>query len=144
MKRTVKISVELDFEVGKTYMTKFATKELFTVYEIKRDVKGNIVGFIGVYQNCKHLGNCPIAFDRLIPEKGVIEITEMEESIRILKQKFPLAEVFESCDVDFVCVRHTIGQSRFGKNDKGEEVIIPIYNTEKFHIDSVKLKYAQR
>lgn len=58
----------------------------------------------------------------------------------MLKSRFPAAEVFKSCDKDFVCVRSVIGQSNFGKNGAGEQVIVPITDTKKYHIDTIRYR----
>lgn len=53
----------------KTYKTRFATGELFTVTEINRvkvkDVE-KIVSIYGFYEKSPHLERCPINIDRLI------------------------------------------------------------------------------
>mgnify|MGYP001587432737 CR=1 FL=1 len=59
---------ELSYEEGKTYKTKFATGELFHVTKIVRNHKNEIIRFIGIYDKCKHLGECPLNPDRLILE----------------------------------------------------------------------------
>ena len=64
----------------------------------------------------------------------------MEQEIEYLKKEFPKSEVFRSLDIDFICVRTILGTSNFGKNDKGEQVIVPITKTEKYHIDTIRLK----
>jgi hypothetical protein len=59
--------------------------------------------------------------------------------IELLKTKFPAAEVFMSCsDKDFICVRSVIGQSTF-HNDKGERVPVPITDTKRYHLDTIRL-----
>ncbi len=63
----------------------------------------------------------------------------MENEIEFLKKKYPQSEVFKSLDKDFICVRHTLGSSGF-MNDKGEKFLVPITNTEKYHIDTIKLE----
>ena len=64
----------------------------------------------------------------------------METEIDILKKKYPDAEVFPSLDKDFICVRHTLGSSGF-MTDKGEKFKVPITNTEKIHVDTVRLNF---
>ena len=68
----------------------------------------------------------------------------MKEVLSYLSNKFPMAEVFTSCDKDFVIVRSIIGQSNFGKNASNEQVIVPIYNTQKLHIDTVRLQMLNK
>lgn len=64
----------------------------------------------------------------------------MEEEIEYLKKEFPHSEVFQSSDNDFICVRTVLASSNFGKNDKGEQVMVPLTTTQKIHVDTVKLK----
>lgn len=64
----------------------------------------------------------------------------MQELITYLKSQFTNAEIFQSLDKDFICVRHIIGQSNFGKNAMNEIVMVPIYKTEKFHVDTIRLQ----
>jgi hypothetical protein len=66
-------TIELPFEIGKTYKTRFQTGELFTVTNIKYRADKTIQGFEGVYEKCPHIEICPLNFDRLIPETKVIE-----------------------------------------------------------------------
>lgn len=61
--------IDLPLEEGKTYKTKFATGESFTISKILKDKKGNPIKLEGVYENAKHLSDCPLNMDRLIPEK---------------------------------------------------------------------------
>lgn len=74
----------------------------------------------------------------------------MEELFSYLKNQFPSAEIFPSLDKDFICVREVIGQSNFGKNDKAAvkndrgELIVPITNTEKYHVDTIRLKMISK
>lgn len=64
----------------------------------------------------------------------------MKAEIDYLKKKYPEAEVFRSVDEDFICVRTILGQGNFGKNEKGEQVIVPITNTKKIHIDTIRFE----
>ncbi len=66
--KIVKKFKALPFEEGKTYTTRFATKEKFTVNVIRRDKNGKMLCFEGVYEKSPHLGNCQLNLDRLIPE----------------------------------------------------------------------------
>ena len=83
---------ELPLEVGKTYMTKFATKERFTLTRDPYKRKDGIIYHVdntvyGIYENVPHLGECPLNIDRLIHEKekiGEIEVCS--------KCKTPLSE----------------------------------------------------
>lgn len=63
MKKEVSTYVELPLEAGKTYKTKFATGERFTVTRIERKTA------YGIYENHKHLGECPLSVDRIIHER---------------------------------------------------------------------------
>jgi hypothetical protein len=77
---------ELPIEVGKTYQTKFSTKEKFLVTEIITKIIGHdenkepiikVLYFFGIYETTPHLGTCPLNAERLIPEKvetGFVEI----------------------------------------------------------------------
>lgn len=68
---------DLSFEVGETYQTKFATAERFTITVINTNKQGRVIGFKGVYENSKHLGEVPLGADRLIARKepnGTIEV----------------------------------------------------------------------
>lgn len=55
------------FEEGKTYKTKFATGERFTITSIIWN-KEQIVRFEGIYEKNPKLGICPLNADRLTPE----------------------------------------------------------------------------
>ena len=74
--KKIKDFKDLPFEVNKSYMTKFQTKEMFTIKEILLGKDGKQIGIKGIYENAKHLGICPLSIERLIPEK--IEIGEIE------------------------------------------------------------------
>ena len=79
MKIIIRRPIFKPLEEGKIYKTKFATGELFFLSKIKTDKQGNVIGLEGVYQNSKHLGNCPLSSDRLIPEpRGVDAYDEIE------------------------------------------------------------------
>ena len=65
--------IELPFEIGKKYKTKFQTGELFIITGIKYRPDETILNFLGIYESCPHLGECPLNFDRLIPETLVKE-----------------------------------------------------------------------
>lgn len=62
MKITKKLPVYLPLEIGKTYKTKFATGQLFTVIRISKDTCW------GFYVASPALGLCPLNSERLIPE----------------------------------------------------------------------------
>lgn len=60
--------------------------------------------------------------------------------VELLKSKFPSAEVFmSSSDKDFICVRSVIGKSNFGPNAQGEQVVVPITDTKRYHLDTIRL-----
>jgi len=61
--KKIKITRDLPFEEGKTYMTKFATHEMFTVSKV------NAHTVDGIYEKAPHLGVCPLSIDRLIADK---------------------------------------------------------------------------
>ena len=72
MKKLIKEEEDLPFEIGKTYLTKFATGERFTINKIiigtEGKMKGKIIGFEGIYEKAPHLGQCPLGGDRLYPQ----------------------------------------------------------------------------
>ena len=72
MKKIIPELKALPFEVGKTYKTKFATGESFTISKIifgkEGKLKGKVIQFEGVYEKAPHLGDCPLSGDRLYPE----------------------------------------------------------------------------
>lgn len=57
---------DLPLEVDKTYVTKFQTKEKFTVKVINTNKYGEQVSVMGIYEKSPHLGNCPLPVERLI------------------------------------------------------------------------------
>jgi hypothetical protein len=64
--------VDLEFEVDKTYKTKFQTGELFTIKKIRTKPFLNttkVIGFEGIYVSHPHVGLCSIDPERLISEK---------------------------------------------------------------------------
>lgn len=63
----VKEQINLPFEVDMTYKTKFATGEMFKVTQLVKNKEDKIIRVLGIYENSKHLGECPIGLDRLIP-----------------------------------------------------------------------------
>lgn len=67
---------DLPIEEGKSYVTRFQTGELFFVKKVKKIFFKSggvsvekVVGYEGIYWNAKHLGICPLAVDRLIPQR---------------------------------------------------------------------------
>ena len=94
-KRT--ITIDLPFEEGKTYTTKFATGEKFTISKIiyrkksKEDHPDVIYQFLGIYERSPNLGNCPMQPERLIPHKETKE-EEIECCITCGK---PIKEIIE-------------------------------------------------
>ncbi len=75
MKKIIKNYISLPLEEGKTYQTKFCTLENFTITKIKY-IKNKAISVEGIYENAPHLGICPLAVERLIPEK--IESDQVE------------------------------------------------------------------
>ncbi len=73
MKTFIQKTIELPFEIGKTYKTRFQTGELFTITDIKYKIDKTILRFDGIYEKCPEVGICPLNFDRLIPETKVVE-----------------------------------------------------------------------
>lgn len=77
--KKIKEFKDLPFEVDKTYITKFQTKEMFLIKEITIDKNNKQTGIKGIYKNSKHLGICSLSIERLIPLKeeiGEIEICD--------------------------------------------------------------------
>ncbi len=79
--KPVPSTVDLDFEVGKTYKTKFQTGELFTITKIITRPFLNttkIVSFEGIYESHPHLGPCPLDVERLIPERKIVMVEDKQ------------------------------------------------------------------
>lgn len=71
--------VDLEFEVGKTYKTKFQTGELFRVEKIITRPFLNttkVVRLEGVYLTHPNIGLCPLDPERLIPERKRIVVED--------------------------------------------------------------------
>jgi len=84
----IKKEIDLPFEEGVIYTTKFQTGELFLLNKIiwkesKEDgvVVKKMILFLGVFSSSKHLGDCPLNIDRLQPKTETayeeIELCEM-------------------------------------------------------------------
>jgi hypothetical protein len=73
--KKIKIIEDIPLIEGQTYMTKFQTKEMFTVTKITVDKKGN-QHIKGIYEKSPGLGECGISTDRIIHDKK--EIGEKE------------------------------------------------------------------
>jgi len=73
MKKLHRQEIDIPFEVGQTYTTKFATGERFTITKIimctDKKKHGDISHFLGIYEKAPHLGECPLGADRLIQRK---------------------------------------------------------------------------
>lgn len=84
MKKIHQQEIDLPFEIGQTYITKMQTGEKFTVTQIiMKKEKGKtdeIYQLMGIYERYPHLGECPLAVDRLIPRK---EFTGVEFEISV-------------------------------------------------------------
>lgn len=71
--KKIKIMEDLPLEEGKTYMTKFQTKEMFKVVKIEFDKNGKQSRTIkGIYEKSPGLGVVGIDIDRLIADKKVV------------------------------------------------------------------------
>jgi hypothetical protein len=69
----------------------------------------------------------------------------MDKVIAYLRKKYPYdAKVFPSCEKDYVCVRHLIGKSEFGKNAAGQKVFVNSTSTDKLHVDTVRLEMYRK
>jgi len=86
MLKRIKTYQDLPFEEGKTYATKLSTGEKFTlkriiwrVYGIGENQTRKMLSFEGTWENHPKAGVCPLAIERLIPdrvESGEIEVCE--------------------------------------------------------------------
>jgi hypothetical protein len=81
MKKTLKLYEDIPLEVGKTYMTKFASGEKFTITKIPAPIKikdsykeSNTV--YGLYEG-KSYGECPLSRERIIHDKKFIREIEV-------------------------------------------------------------------
>ena len=73
MKKSVNQYIDLPLEEGKTYTTKFATVERFTITKIP-DTKGKKLNTVyGIYEKSPHVGECPLDVNRIIHDKQFIE-----------------------------------------------------------------------
>lgn len=89
--RKIKKFKALPLEEGKTYRTKMATGEHFTISRIVADKFGNIVRLLGVYEKSPHLGDCPLSPERLIPEMvedGEVEVCDNPKCGHPIHEKF--------------------------------------------------------
>lgn len=91
--------VDFEFEVDKTYKTKFQTGELFTIKEIRTRpflATTKVIGFYDIYESHPHLGLCPLDPERLIPDKQRI-IVEDDTPLYSEKQMYNAVKmVFDS------------------------------------------------
>lgn len=60
--------IDLPLEEGKTYKTKFATGEHFTIKTIVKDKTGKAIRLQGIFEHSPNLGECPLNVDRVIPD----------------------------------------------------------------------------
>jgi hypothetical protein len=63
LKKLVKETVDLPFEVGVTYNTKLSTGERFTITRIEKDKVW------GIYEDHADIGECPWRIERLVLHK---------------------------------------------------------------------------
>ena len=66
--KTIKVFKTLPLEVGKTYMTKLATRTKFTVTKIELNKQGIQDRIYGIHEHHPDLGPCPWYAERLIHE----------------------------------------------------------------------------
>lgn len=66
--KTIKVFKTLPLEVGKTYMTKLATRTKFTVTKIELNKQGIQDRISGIHEKSPQLGSCPWYAERLIHE----------------------------------------------------------------------------
>ncbi len=80
MKKVISEEIDLPFEIGETYVTKFQTGDKFKITGIRRNKGGVATQFTGIYEKHQDLGECPLNGDRLIPRKKLTgdeyELTE--------------------------------------------------------------------
>ena len=95
--------VDLEFEVDKTYKTKFQTGELFLIKKIITRPFLNttkVIRFEGIYLSHPHIGICPIDPERLMPERKRI-IVEDETPLYSEKQLYNAVKmVFDSFNME--------------------------------------------
>lgn len=77
MIKRIPIFEDLPIEEGKIYKTRFATGDLFLVEKIIKvktysNLPEKIIRFDGLYVGKEHIGICPLAVDRLIPEHKLV------------------------------------------------------------------------
>lgn len=91
--------IDLEFEVDKTYKTKFQTGELFTIKKIITKPFLNTIKVIrleGIYESHRNIGLCPLDPERLIPERKRI-VVEDETPLYSEKQLYKAVKmVFDS------------------------------------------------
>jgi len=63
----------------------------------------------------------------------------MQQEIEFLKNKYPDKTIWPSLDKNYICVRTILGTSNFGKLPNGDKIEVPITNTERVHVDTVRL-----
>ena len=82
MIKTIRTYTDQPLEAGKTYKTRLQTGEMFTVTkdQFKRDKNGVIFSssdtVYGIWEKHPHLGICPLAVSRLIPDRIKDEMTD--------------------------------------------------------------------
>lgn len=69
MKKLHRQEIDIPFEVGETYTTKFATGEKFSITRLIKNKDGEVIMAYGIYEKHSHLGECPLSIDRLIQRK---------------------------------------------------------------------------
>jgi len=80
MKKLHQQHIPIPFEVGKTYKTKFATGEWFTITKLDKNKNDDVIGVWGIYGKHHELGVCPIGIDRLIQP---MEFTGVEFEVTV-------------------------------------------------------------
>lgn len=68
------LNADIPLVVGKTYTTKMATAEKFTLTQILINKKGVVTGLKGMWETCPHLGECGLGADRLLSKTGTINL----------------------------------------------------------------------
>lgn len=93
--KTIKVFIPLPLEVGKTYMTKLATRTKFIVTKIEVNKQGIQDRIYGIHEKSPELGSCPWHAERLlhdmeeVGEKEVCDCCEFPINEKYVGKKKP-------------------------------------------------------
>lgn len=78
IKKPITKKVDLPFEEGKEYKTKFQSGETVLLTKIDKNIDPKTkdiksILYYGIYQRYQHLGVCLISIDRLIPDTTLVD-----------------------------------------------------------------------